>query len=60
MVPATVKGIEKYLGSGLIRGIGPVMARRIVKVFGLDTLDIIEHHPEQLARVEGSARSASK
>nr|HPZ64867.1 AAA family ATPase [Bacillota bacterium] len=53
VVPATVKGIEKYLGSGLIRGIGPVMARRIVKVFGLDTLDIIEHHPEQLARVEG-------
>ncbi|MFZ5597750.1 MAG: ATP-dependent RecD-like DNA helicase [Bacillota bacterium] len=53
VVPATVKGIEKYLGSGLIKGIGPVMARRIVKVFGADTLDIIEKEPGLLSRVEG-------
>ena len=37
--PATLTGIEKYLGSGLIKGVGPVTAKRIVKHFGLDTLD---------------------
>ncbi len=52
-VPATVHGIKKYLGSGLIKGIGPVMAERIVKQFGLDTLDIIEKAPERLSEVEG-------
>jgi len=41
-VPASVYGIEKYLGSGLIKGIGPVMAKRIVKRFGKKTLDVIE------------------
>jgi exodeoxyribonuclease V alpha subunit len=53
VAPATVKGIEKYLGSGLIRGVGPVMAKRMVKVFGEDTLDIIENHCEKLSMVEG-------
>lgn len=53
MIPATVNGIEKYLGSGLIRGIGPVMARKIVRVFGLDTIDVIENSPQDLSRVEG-------
>ena len=42
-VPATVYGIKKYLGSGLIKGLGPVMAGRIVKAFGKKTLDIIEN-----------------
>jgi len=51
--PATAHGIERYLGSGLIRGIGPVMAKRIVDLFGADTLEIIEKKPEQLAEVEG-------
>ena len=51
--PATLNGIEKYLGSGLVRGIGEVMARRLVDQFGLDTLDVIEHHPERLGEVEG-------
>lgn len=41
--PATLTGIEKYLGSGLIKGVGPVTAKRIVGHFGLDTLDIIEN-----------------
>jgi len=41
-VPATVHGIKKYLGSGLIKGIGPIMAERIVKKFALETLDVIE------------------
>ena len=53
IVPATVNGIRKYLGSGLIRGIGPVMADRIVKAFGLETLDVIEKTSERLSEVEG-------
>ncbi|NTW04623.1 MAG: ATP-dependent RecD-like DNA helicase, partial [Peptococcaceae bacterium] len=53
VVPATVNGIEKYLGSGLIKGIGPVMAKRIVKIFGLETMEIIENRPEELSKVEG-------
>jgi len=53
MVPASVYGIEKYLGSGLIRGIGPVMAKRIVQVFGKETLEVIEKDAEKLAEVHG-------
>lgn len=52
-IPATIDGIRKYLGSGLIKGIGPVMADRIVKKFGTNTLDIIEHHVNDLTKVEG-------
>jgi exodeoxyribonuclease V alpha subunit len=52
-VPASVYGIEKYLGSGLIKGIGPVMAKRIVKKFGKDTLDVIEKDIGKLIRVDG-------
>ncbi|MBW1781381.1 MAG: ATP-dependent RecD-like DNA helicase [Deltaproteobacteria bacterium] len=52
-VPATVYAIQKYLGSGLIKGIGPVMAKRIVKKFGRHTLDIIEKDIEELAQVAG-------
>ena len=51
--PATLKGIEKFLGSGLIKGIGPVTAKRLVNTFGIDTLDIIENHPEKLAECAG-------
>lgn len=53
VVPATVNGIEKYLGSGLIKGIGPVMAKRIVRVFGLETIEVIETRSRDLSRVEG-------
>lgn len=53
ILPATAEGIEKYLGSGLIKGIGPVMARRIVARFGVDTLDVIEHEPQRLLDVLG-------
>ena len=52
-LPATAAGIEKYLGSGLIKGIGPVNAKRIVKAFKEDTLRIIEEETELLLRVEG-------
>lgn len=53
VVPATVKGIEKYLGSGLIKGIGPVMAKRLVTRFGLETLQVIETDIKRLAEVDG-------
>ena len=52
-VPASVYGIEKYLGSGLIKGIGPIMAKRIVKRFGKKTLEVIEEDIERLADVDG-------
>ncbi|MCL6472054.1 MAG: ATP-dependent RecD-like DNA helicase [Firmicutes bacterium] len=51
--PATLVGIEKYLGSGMIKGIGPVMAARLVRCFGTETLDVIENQPERLTEVEG-------
>ena len=51
--PSTVDGIEKYLGSGMIRGIGPVYAKRLVTMFGKDVFDIIEEAPERLRDVEG-------
>ncbi len=52
-VPATIYGIKKYLGSGLIKGLGPTIAERIVNVFGKATLDVIEHHIEKLTTIEG-------
>jgi exodeoxyribonuclease V alpha subunit len=51
--PATAAGIRKYLGSGLIKGIGPKMAERIVSSFGKETLDIIEKTPERLSEIDG-------
>jgi exodeoxyribonuclease V alpha subunit len=53
VAPATVAGIEKYLGSGLIRGIGKALAARLVQSFGIATLDVIEGQPERLREVEG-------
>ena len=52
-LPATVSGIEKYLGSGLIKGIGPAYAERIVKQFGKNTLKILEKNPDRLSEVPG-------
>src|SRR6266540_1001411 len=49
VLPATVQGIQRYLGSGLIKGIGPVMAERIVARFAADTLRVIEEDPGRLA-----------
>ena len=53
MLPASIKGIRKYLGSGLIKGIGSVMASRIVKKFGEKTLKVIDENIDELACVEG-------
>lgn len=52
-VPASAEGIKRYLGSGLIRGIGPVMAERIVDRFGEQALDVIELEPGRLQEVPG-------
>ncbi len=52
-VPATANGIQKYLGSGLIKGMGPVMAGRIVERFGEKTLDVIENQIGRLAEIKG-------
>lgn len=53
LLPATVKGIERYLGSGMIKGIGPVMAKRLVSKFGERTLDVIDADMERLHEVQG-------
>ncbi len=52
-LPATVLGIEKYLASGLIKGIGPKFAHLIVSTFGKETLEIIETEPDKLLQVRG-------
>ncbi len=53
VLPATAAGIQKYLGSGLIKGIGPVMAERMVARFGVDIMHVIEEAPDRLTEVDG-------
>ncbi|MEV8315432.1 ATP-dependent RecD-like DNA helicase [Streptomyces sp. NPDC059900] len=60
LLPATIQGIRRYLGSGLIKGIGPVMADRITTHFGVDTLDIIEQDPKRLVEVPGLGPKRTK
>ena len=55
-LPATAYGIEKYLGSGLIKGIGPKFAKKIVGQFGAETLQVIEENPEALLAIPGIGR----
>ncbi|HYI69084.1 MAG TPA: ATP-dependent RecD-like DNA helicase, partial [Skermanella sp.] len=52
-MPTTAEGIEKYLGSGMIRGIGPVYAKKLVKAFGADVFDVIEREADRLREVPG-------
>ena len=52
-LPASAKGIEKFLASGLVKGIGPVLAKRIVGTFGAGTIEILTRKPERLREVEG-------
>jgi exodeoxyribonuclease V alpha subunit len=56
ILPATIAGIEKYLGSGLIKGVGPVTAKRIVRKFGVNTIQVIEEDPQRLHEVLGVGR----
>ncbi|WP_164016860.1 ATP-dependent RecD-like DNA helicase [Pyxidicoccus trucidator] len=58
--PATLVGIEKYLGSGLVKGVGPAMAKRLVAHFGLETLEVIDSKPERLAEVKGFGEKRRK
>ena len=60
VLPATVAGIRRYLGSGMIKGIGPAMAEKIVSHFKEQTLDIIENEPEKLTRVKGIGRAKKR
>ena len=53
LVPATIDGIRNYLASGLIKGVGPATADKLVETFGLDTLDVISKQPQRLQEVEG-------
>lgn len=55
--PATASALEKYLGSGMIRGVGPKIARRIVKHFGAETLDVFEEAIDRLTEVPGIAKT---
>lgn len=58
--PSGIDGIVRYLGSGLIRGIGPALALRIVSVFGEDTFSVIEKNPSKLAAVRGISASKAE
>ncbi len=60
VLPATIQGIRRYLGSGLVKGIGPVFADRITQHFGVDTLDIIEREPGRLIEVPGLGPKRTK
>lgn len=61
VTPSTLYGIEKYLASGLIAGIGPHTAKKMVEKFGLDTFDIIQYYPDRLCEVEGiGSKKAAK
>jgi exodeoxyribonuclease V alpha subunit len=51
--PTTVEGIEKYLGSGMIRGIGPIYARKLVQAFGETVFEVIQQEPDRLREVTG-------
>ena len=51
--PTSAEGMEKYLGSGLIKGIGPIFAQRLLRVFSEAVFDVIEHDPQRLLEVEG-------
>ncbi|GAB4430830.1 MAG: ATP-dependent RecD-like DNA helicase [Chloroflexi bacterium OHK40] len=56
LMPATIDGIRRYLGSGLIKGVGPTTARKIVDTFGKDTIEVIERDPDRLTEVPGLGR----
>jgi exodeoxyribonuclease V alpha subunit len=53
MVPASLNGIKRYLGSGMIKGLGPSLAQRLVDAFGTEVLDVLDQDPERLLEVEG-------
>lgn len=58
--PSTLEGVERYLASGLIKGIGPHLAKQLVGTFGLEVFEIIEDHPQRLREVEGIGEQRQK
>ncbi len=60
IAPATIEGIRRYLGSGLIKGIGPEFAARIVERFGIDTLDLLDRDPARISEVPGIGPTRAK
>ncbi|HKY10255.1 MAG TPA: ATP-dependent RecD-like DNA helicase, partial [Candidatus Binatia bacterium] len=58
--PATLEGIEKYLGSGMIKGIGPTYAKRLVAAFGLETLRVLTEHPLRILDVPGIGETRAR
>ncbi|MDR1965748.1 MAG: ATP-dependent RecD-like DNA helicase [Synergistaceae bacterium] len=56
LLPSTVEGIRRYLGSGLVKGVGPKMAGRITDAFGESALDVIDENPDELLKVKGISR----
>ena len=53
VVPSTISGILSFLSSGVIKGVGEKMAKKIVDMFGIQTLEVIQKHPEELLKIEG-------
>src|SRR3954451_8171555 len=60
VLPATIQGIRRYLGSGMIKGIGPMMAHRMVEHFGVEILEVIETDPKRLVEVHGLGPKRTK
>src|SRR4029077_15284325 len=60
VAPATLEGIRRYLGSGLIKGIGPEFAGRIVERFGIETLEVLDSDPGRISEVSGIGPSRAK
>jgi exodeoxyribonuclease V alpha subunit len=58
--PTTLAGIERYLGSGMVKGIGPVYANRLVQAFGVQVFDVIERTPERLHEIHGIGDKRAK
>jgi exodeoxyribonuclease V alpha subunit len=61
LAPDSLEAMERYLGGGALKGVGPGMARKLVATFGLETFDVLDHHPERLSeipRMTGKARAA--
>jgi len=60
VAPASLDGLEKYLASGLIKGVGPSTAKKLIEHFGLQTLDVIQFNPERLTEVDGIGPSRAE